>query len=103
GTVGSAVKAVCDQAGERLFKLAQKVENSPLADARFDEVRFSDGRIGLSGDASRSVSIADAMRHGGGSSMEEEAPASPDERNRSEYGPNSTPAVSAEENVSRAP
>src|SRR5262249_10267137 len=47
-TVGSAVKAVCDQARERLFKLAQKVENSPLADARFDEVRFSDGRIGLS-------------------------------------------------------
>src|SRR5262249_40765356 len=98
-TVGSAVKAVCDQARERLFKLAQKVENSPLADARFDEVRFSDGRIGLSGDASRSVSIADAMRHGGVSSIEEEAAASPDERKRSQYALNSHSAVFAEVKV----
>src|SRR5262249_3954218 len=73
GTVGSAVKAACDRVRERLFKLAQKAENSPLSDASLEDVTFSDGRIGLSRDASKFVSITDAMRHGGGSGIEEEA------------------------------
>jgi xanthine dehydrogenase YagR molybdenum-binding subunit len=98
-TVGSAVKAVCDQVREKLFKLAQKVENSPLAGARFEEVTFSDGRIRLNGDASRSVSITDAMRHGGVSVIEEEAVAGPDEQKQSQYARNSHSAIFAEVKV----
>ncbi|HKE05445.1 MAG TPA: xanthine dehydrogenase family protein molybdopterin-binding subunit [Blastocatellia bacterium] len=98
-TVGSAVKAVCDRVREKLFKLAQKVENSPLAGVKFDDVTFSDGRIGLNSDASKFVTITDAMRHGGVSSIEEKAAASPDEQKRSQYAHNSHSAVFAEVKV----
>src|SRR5262249_32250794 len=64
-SVGAAVKAVCDKVREKLFNLAQKVEKSALAGARSEDVVFSDGRIALSGAASKFVTIADAMRHGG--------------------------------------
>jgi xanthine dehydrogenase YagR molybdenum-binding subunit len=99
GTVGSAVKAVCDQVREKLFKLAQKVENSPLAGARFEEATFSDGRIRLNGSASRSVSITDAMRHGGVSVIEEEAVVGPDEQKHSQYARNSHSAIFVEVKV----
>jgi xanthine dehydrogenase YagR molybdenum-binding subunit len=98
-TVGSAVKAVCDRLREKLFKLAQKVENSPLAGARLEEVTFSDGRIRLNGNASRSVSITDAMRDGGVSVIEEEAAAGPDEQKQSQYARNSHSAIFAEVKV----
>jgi xanthine dehydrogenase YagR molybdenum-binding subunit len=98
-TVGSAVKAVCDQVREKLFKLAQKIENSPLAGARFEDVTFSEGRIRLNGDASRSVSITDAMRHGGVSVIEEAAAAGPDTQKQSQYARNSHSAIFAEVKV----
>jgi xanthine dehydrogenase YagR molybdenum-binding subunit len=98
-TVGSAVKAVCDQVREKLFKLAQKVENSPLAGAKFEDVTFSDGRIRLNGGASRSVSITDAMRHGGVSVIEEEAVAGPDKQKQSQYARNTHSAIFAEVKV----
>src|SRR5262245_13703451 len=59
-SIGAAVKAVCDKARERLFKLAAKVEKSPLAGARLEDVTFTDERIILSKDASKFVTIADA-------------------------------------------
>jgi xanthine dehydrogenase YagR molybdenum-binding subunit len=98
-TVGSAVKAVCDRVREKLFNLAQKVENSPLAGSRFEDVMFSDGHIRLNSDASRSVSITDAMRHGGVSVIEEEAAAGPDEQKQSQYARNSHSAIFAEVKV----
>jgi xanthine dehydrogenase YagR molybdenum-binding subunit len=98
-TVGSAVKAVCDLVREKLFNLAQKVENSPLAGARFEDVTFSDGQIMLNGDASRSMSITDAMRQGGVSVIEEEAAAGPDEQKQSQYAQNSHSAIFAEVKV----
>src|SRR5262245_44193910 len=100
-TVGSAVRAVCDRVREKLFRLAQKVEKSPLAGARFEDVKFSDGRIALSSDASKFVSITDAMRHGGGGSIEEETAVSPDKQKRSQYAHNSHSAMFAEVKVDR--
>jgi xanthine dehydrogenase YagR molybdenum-binding subunit len=98
-TVGSAVKAVCDQVREQLFKLAQKVDNSPLAGARLEEVTFSDGRIRLNGDASNSVSITDAMRHGGVSRIEEEADSAPDPQKHARFSRKTHSAVFAEVKV----
>src|SRR5678816_3495653 len=37
-TAGSAVKAVCDQLCKKVFNLARKVNDSPLANARFKDV-----------------------------------------------------------------
>jgi xanthine dehydrogenase YagR molybdenum-binding subunit len=98
-TVGSAVKAVCDKVREKLFKLAQKVENSPLAGARFEDIIFTDGRIALSTDASKFVTIADAMRHGGVNSIEEETAVGPEDQERSQYAINAHSAVFAEVKV----
>jgi xanthine dehydrogenase YagR molybdenum-binding subunit len=98
-TVGSAVKAVCDKVREKLFKLAQQVEKSPLAGARLEDVVFSDGRMALGGGASQFVTIADAMRHGGVNSIEEETTASPDDQKRSQYALNVHSAVFAEVKV----
>jgi xanthine dehydrogenase YagR molybdenum-binding subunit len=47
-----------------LLRLAKKMPNSPLANAAPDDVMLVDGMIASRRDASNSVSIADAMRHG---------------------------------------
>jgi xanthine dehydrogenase YagR molybdenum-binding subunit len=47
-----------------LLRLAQQIPNSPLANVAPDQVALVDGRIVSRSDASRAVSIADAMRHG---------------------------------------
>jgi xanthine dehydrogenase YagR molybdenum-binding subunit len=46
--------------------------NSPLADAAPDEVALVDGKLVIKLDASRAVSIADAMRHAGVDRIEQE-------------------------------
>jgi xanthine dehydrogenase YagR molybdenum-binding subunit len=98
-SVGTAVKVVCDAVRVKLSELAQKVEKSPLAGARLEDLVFSDGRISLSGDASKFVSITDAMRHGGVSRIEEVAGASPDEQKQSQYAHNIHSAIFAEVKV----
>jgi xanthine dehydrogenase YagR molybdenum-binding subunit len=60
---------------------------------------FSDGRMALNSDASQFVTIADAMRHGGVNSIEEETTASPDNQKRSQYAHNVHSAVFAEVKV----
>lgn len=55
-----------------LLRLAQKAPNSPLAGANPDDVVLKDGTIASKKDANRSVSIADAMRHGGVEHIEQE-------------------------------
>ena len=57
---------------EELLRLAKQMPNSPLADATPDEVALADGKLVSKRDASRAVSIADAMRHGGVDRIEEE-------------------------------
>lgn len=98
-TIGSAVKAVCDRVRERLFNLALKDANSPLAGARYEDVTFSDGRIMPNGAASRSVTIKDVMRQGGVSIIEEEAATGPDEQKQSQYARFSHSAIFAEVKV----
>ena len=63
-SVGSAVKAVCEEVRGKLFQLARKIDDSPLADAELDDVTFADGHLRLKRDPSRAVSLTEAMRHG---------------------------------------
>ncbi|HTG01301.1 MAG TPA: xanthine dehydrogenase family protein molybdopterin-binding subunit, partial [Nitrospirota bacterium] len=81
-TVGSAVKAVCDKIGNTLFQSLRKIDDSPLAGSRREEVTFTNGEIRLSSDPSRSVSLIEAMRSGGLVAIEEKASA--------EHRPNET-------------
>jgi len=54
------------------LRLAKEMPNSPLADAAPDEVALADGKLVSKRDASRAVSIADAMRHGAVDRIEQE-------------------------------
>jgi xanthine dehydrogenase YagR molybdenum-binding subunit len=59
-----AVIATADEVRNELLKLAQTAADSPLAGVKTDDVTLKDGKIVSKKDASRSVSIADAMRQG---------------------------------------
>lgn len=98
-SVGSAVKAVCDEVCKKLFKLAQKMDNSPLADAKLEDVTFADGYIRWSHDPTHAVSITEAMRHGEVNSIEEETKSKPDESKQSQYTRNTHSAVFCEVKV----
>ena len=74
-TVGSAVQAVCKKIRNKLFELARKIDGSPLAGSKPDDVTFVDGQIRLRNDPSRAVSIIEAMRSGGLGAIEEKAAA----------------------------
>ena len=67
-----AIVGTADEIRKKLLRLAQKMPNSPLAGAQPDDVVLTDGMIASKEDASRAVSVADAMRHGGVDRIEQE-------------------------------
>jgi xanthine dehydrogenase YagR molybdenum-binding subunit len=67
-----AVGAAAEEIRKELFALAKAVTDSPLANARLEDVMLADGGILSRQDAKRAVSIADAMRHGGIDRIEKE-------------------------------
>lgn len=75
---GTAAMKACREIAEQVFKLARAMDNSPLANADFERVVFTGGRIALADDPSRSVSIADAMKAGGQDRIEVTGEAGPD-------------------------
>ncbi|SDJ97814.1 xanthine dehydrogenase YagR molybdenum-binding subunit [Catalinimonas alkaloidigena] len=81
-SVGSAVQLVCDGLRKKLFKQAQKLENSPFADASFEDVTFAEGQVRLTQDASQALSITEIMRQSGINSLEEEVDAKPDSKQK---------------------
>jgi xanthine dehydrogenase YagR molybdenum-binding subunit len=76
-SAGTAVQLACDAVREKLFRYAQKASGSPLADAKLGAVSFAGGRIEVTADPSRFVTIADAMRAGGVDRIEAEETAKP--------------------------
>jgi xanthine dehydrogenase YagR molybdenum-binding subunit len=76
-SVGSAIHAACRAVQEELLGLAQRMAKSPLAGAKLDDVVFAEGKIRHKDDASREVSVADAMRAGKADRIEKEATAEP--------------------------
>lgn len=64
-TVGSAVKAVCDRLAKKLFKLAQKMENNPLGDAKFKDIELADGHLRLRTSPTKTVPLTGILQHAG--------------------------------------
>ena len=62
---------------DELLRMAKQVSNSPLADAAPSDVTLADGKLVSKHDASRSVTIADAMRHGAVERIEQQKTTSP--------------------------
>jgi xanthine dehydrogenase YagR molybdenum-binding subunit len=63
-SVAHAIANTAEEVRKELLALARKIPGSPLAGARPGEVLLAEGMIVSKKDASRVVSIADAMRHG---------------------------------------
>ena len=76
-SAGTAATLACDAVRQTLFKYAQKVDGSPLADAKLDAVSFAAGRIELTADPARFVTVQDAMQAGGVDRIEAEETAQP--------------------------
>jgi xanthine dehydrogenase YagR molybdenum-binding subunit len=75
---GSAVQAACQAVQQTLFAHAQKMTNSPLKDAAFEDVVFADGRISRRDDRGRGVTVGEAMQAAEVSSIEGTGKAGPD-------------------------
>jgi len=71
-SVSHAIKNAADAVRKELLALVKKMPDSPLKGAKLDEVMLADGKIVDTQDASRAVSIADAMRHGKVDRIEQE-------------------------------
>jgi xanthine dehydrogenase YagR molybdenum-binding subunit len=63
-SVSHAIARTSDDIRQELLRLAKSVPDSPLAEARLEQVALRDGRIVSTEDPRRGVSIADAMRQG---------------------------------------
>jgi xanthine dehydrogenase YagR molybdenum-binding subunit len=98
-SVGSAVKAVCEKVRGQLFQYAQKMDASPLAKARIEDVTFADGEIRVTADPIKAVTFAEAMRAGGVERIEEETASLPDMAAQSKFTMNTHSAVFVEVKV----
>jgi xanthine dehydrogenase YagR molybdenum-binding subunit len=92
-----AVVTTAEAVRKELLKLAKKIKDSPLTDARLEDVVLADGKIVSKKDSSRAVSIADAMRNGSVERIEKEETNSFKED--SKYARNTHSAVFAEVKV----
>lgn len=68
-TVGPAVQNACQALNEKLFKLARKLKDSVLSDAKFKEVQFRNGWISLKNNAEIKMSIKDVLASNEGKSV----------------------------------
>jgi xanthine dehydrogenase YagR molybdenum-binding subunit len=73
-SVSNGIATTCDAVRAELLRLAKGMPSSPLADAVPDDVSLADGKLVSKRDASRAVSITDAMRHAGVDRIEQERP-----------------------------
>src|SRR6202040_3796934 len=76
-SVSNAIATTADAVGDELLRLAKQMPGSPLANTMPSEVVLADGKLVSKGDGSRSVSIADAMRHSAGDRLEQEKTTNP--------------------------
>lgn len=63
-SVSNSIAATCRDIRAELLRLAQTMAGSPLGGLGVDDVLLADGKIVSRKDANRSVTAADAMRHG---------------------------------------
>ncbi len=61
-SVGSAVKKVCEELKSKLFKLAQKMDDSPLAKVDIEDVTFDQGEIRVTKDPIKNTTYAEILK-----------------------------------------
>jgi xanthine dehydrogenase YagR molybdenum-binding subunit len=63
-SVSNGIATTASAVRSELLRMAKQMPNSPFADAGPDDVALADGKLVSRRDASRAISIADAMRYG---------------------------------------
>ena len=76
-SVANGIKSSAEAIRSELLRLAAKMPNSPLANAAVGDVALVDGKLASMRDASRAVSVADAMWHGTVDRIERELTTNP--------------------------
>jgi xanthine dehydrogenase YagR molybdenum-binding subunit len=93
-SVANGIATTAGSIRDELLRMAKQMPNSPLANAASDDITLTDGKLISKRDASRSVSIADAMRQGAADRIEREETTNPKEDN--ERAHNTHSAIFAE-------
>jgi xanthine dehydrogenase YagR molybdenum-binding subunit len=96
-SVSNGIATTAGAIRDELLRLANQMPNSPLANAAPDDVTLADGKLVSKRDASRSVSIADAMRQGAVDRIVQEKTTNPIEDHSRAH--NTHAAIFAEVNV----
>jgi xanthine dehydrogenase YagR molybdenum-binding subunit len=78
-SVANGIATTADAIRDELLRLAKQMPGSPLANLVPGEVALADGKLMSKDDAARSVSIADAMRHGAVGRIEQEKTTNPND------------------------
>jgi xanthine dehydrogenase YagR molybdenum-binding subunit len=98
-SLGSAVQDTCQALGKKVLKLAQQLNNSPLAGLAYEDVQFVDGVIRANEDIRRQVPIRDVLAANGESTIEATGGAEPNKAKQAQYAMHSHNAVFAEVKV----
>jgi xanthine dehydrogenase YagR molybdenum-binding subunit len=78
-SVANGIVTTAEAIRGELLRLAKQMPNSPLSNAPSDELTLVEGQLVSKHDSARTVSIADAMRHGGVERIEQEKTTNPAE------------------------
>ncbi|UYZ59814.1 xanthine dehydrogenase family protein molybdopterin-binding subunit [Hymenobacter latericus] len=95
-TVGTAVQQACQALGEKLLKLAQKMDDSPLKGASLDDVEFVNGQMRLRTAPEQSVVLRDVLQTSGEREIAADSTAIPNLINMAKYSMHSHNVVFAE-------
>jgi xanthine dehydrogenase YagR molybdenum-binding subunit len=76
-SVSNGIATTAEAVRDELLRLAKRVPNSPLANVASGDVVLADGKLAHKHDSARSISIADAMRHGSVDRIEQEKTTNP--------------------------
>ena len=91
--------AACEALKQTIFKHAQGMANSPLANASFDEVEFKSGNIARRDDPGRGLALTEVMHAVSLEEVIEEGRAGPNSRQARKYASYTHSAVFAEARV----
>lgn len=76
-TIGSAVKAACEEVGKSLLKLAKKMPDSPFKGAKWEDVTFANKQLQLKNDPMVAISLQTLVDQNGGKAVRETSGALP--------------------------
>jgi xanthine dehydrogenase YagR molybdenum-binding subunit len=98
-SVGTAIQSVCQDLAGKILKLAQKQDDSPLKDAKFEDVEFLNGQIRLRADHNQAVVIRDVLQASGEAKVEADGSTMPNMLRQKQYSLHAHNAVFVEVKV----